>query len=955
MQFRNNHSLSETSLLWRRRRFAQAALRGLSTAAFVCIMLAPNWVMGATRAWDGGGNDGNWTNRFNWDGDNSLAAGDGLVFPAGAARVTVTNNFPANTTFSSIQFSGSGYAVHGNAFTLLNGVVAQHASGSTNTMHTPIQLSAAQSIDVGGAGVRLILNGSVNLGGHVLTVRGAGQVDMTGAMSGTGGVAKTGTVNLVLSGVNTFSGTTTIDGGVVIANSSSAFGAVSAGTVVNNDAVLRLVAGAQIGAEPLTLNSSGLASIPRSALHSDGGSNSWSGAVTLAADALIRVDGGGFLNLMGPIAGNGGLTKDGTNTLILSGGAGSANTYAGDTIVIDGQLLLAKTIPNSTVPGPLTIGDGAGGIASDIVRLLGGSQIANTSSVTIATSGLLDLNGGNEDLGSLSGFGTAQVSVGSGTLMTGIDHSSTTFVGNIVGAGGITKQGNGVFTLASNTGYTGPTLVNGGTLLVLATNASSLQTVNTAGTLGGSGMVGPVNVVGGTLQPGLGVGTLMSSGNLALNSASEIMVDLQGLTPGAGYDQLMVGGNVALGGAALHLSVGFYPKAGDRFTIIDNDGADPVTGTFAGLPAGAAITADGLEFTVTYSGDSGNDVVLALANTALRLNLTALTGGNGNGRFDANECNMLDVVLTNTTGTVVNSISATLVPVSPEVTVVQAVSPFPNAARNSRVTNSIPFQILTSPGFNCGPLVEFNLHVDTGTHGSFSIPLSLQSSPAGACASGSGPCGMTSGRVILGALTANSPSQIQRLRRDLNPSTCQSNKFCPQIFTASGPLRYAAHTFVNGNSNACITISLTAPCPTFSTAYLGQFNPANLCENYLADCGESAAAEVPSTYSFRVPPNATFVVVVNEVFSGALCDYRLEVSGWDAAPTLAISRLVPNKVILSWSSGLLGYRLESTNVLSSTGAASWTPVAGSPVMASGMFRTTNDVVGATRYYRLRKP
>ena len=68
---------------------------------------------------------------------------------------------------------------------------------------------------------------------------------------------------------------------------------------------------------------------------------------------------------------------------------------------------------------------------------------------------------------------------------------------------------------------------------------------------------------------------------------------LNGTTPGAaGYDQLRVIGEVFIGLAVLELHVGdlFDPPPLSTFTIIDNDGSDPISGTFAGLDEGATVT-----------------------------------------------------------------------------------------------------------------------------------------------------------------------------------------------------------------------------------------------------------------------------------------------------------------------------------------------------------------------------
>ena len=65
---------------------------------------------------------------------------------------------------------------------------------------------------------------------------------------------------------------------------------------------------------------------------------------------------------------------------------------------------------------------------------------------------------------------------------------------------------------------------------------------------------------------------------------------------------------VSSGAGALNLSAGFNPAAGTQFTIIDNDGTDAVSGTFAGLPEGASVSAGGKAFTISYKGGTGNEV-----------------------------------------------------------------------------------------------------------------------------------------------------------------------------------------------------------------------------------------------------------------------------------------------------------------------------------------------------------
>jgi len=76
-----------------------------------------------------------------------------------------------------------------------------------------------------------------------------------------------------------------------------------------------------------------------------------------------------------------------------------------------------------------------------------------------------------------------------------------------------------------------------------------------------------------------------------------------------------------------------------------------------------------------------------------------------------------------------------------------------------------------------------------------------------------------------------------------------------------------------------VTLSGTNGINLFTAAYTGNFNPADLSQNYLADAGASAASR---TYSFNLPAGAnTFTVIVYDVPPGAASGsvYSLNVSG----------------------------------------------------------------------------
>jgi len=560
-------------------------------------------------------------------------------------------------------------------------------------------------------------------------------IRVTASVSGVGGITKIGPGELSLNASNSYSGLTTISNGFVDVRNSFALGSTNAGTIVSGGAVLGLLSGVHVGLEPLTLSGNGNGNV-FGALSSSFGSNSWDGAITLDSNTTFStIAATDTLNLAGPIGGTGDVTKIGPGTLIFSGGA--ANTYSGSTFINEGTNLLSKSFVDGAIPHDLFVGDGTGGALSDVVQIIGIPQIASVANVTVASSGLLDFNDISDGISTLSGFG--RVDLGSsgagGVILNG--NGSATYSGTIVGVGGdVTKNGTGTFTLTGANSYSGLTRVNTGKVIVNGSQPLSSIVIGASGTLGGDGTVGNItNIVGGVIAPGSSTAILTSSNVVCSGVSSDFTVELNGTVPGSGYDQLNVRGIVSLGGSTLNVIPAFSPldspANGTQFTIINNDGADAVTGTFAGLADNAVFTAGGLQFRINYADTFGNDVFLTLTNVALAAVSTVISGGNGDGIIQPNECNLLNVVITNVAGALVTNISATLLSKTPGVSVVQASAAYPNIAANGRGTNATPFQISLAPGFVCGQNIDLLLAVATANQGSFSIPLVLTSGSAG--------------------------------------------------------------------------------------------------------------------------------------------------------------------------------------------------------------------------------
>ena len=322
------------------------------------------------------------------------------------------------------------------------------------------------------------------------------------------------------------------------------------------------------------------------------------------------------LTLGGAISGTGGLTKTGLGILTLAGNS----TYSGATLVNMGTL--------------------QAGIAN---------AFSASSAYTVASGAILGLNGFNQTIGSLAGAGA--VTLGGATLTTGNDNTSTTFSGTISGAGGLTKIGTGVLTLAGANTFTGGTTLNAGGLIVsgslaagVVNNGGSLlvsgsvagtvvqsagSTVLSGGTLGafmasggtvslngtvagtvnvnngatlsGNGTFGGLAANGATLAPGNSIGTFTVNGNVTqVGGVYQVEVNPQGQS-----DQIVASGTATINGGTVQMLAqsGTYAR-NTTYTILRANGG--VSGTYSSVTSNFAFLTPSLSY-------DANDVFLTLA------------------------------------------------------------------------------------------------------------------------------------------------------------------------------------------------------------------------------------------------------------------------------------------------------------------------------------------------------
>jgi autotransporter-associated beta strand protein len=213
-----------------------------------------------------------------------------------------------------------------------------------------------------------------------------------------------------------------------------------------------------------------------------------------------------------------------------AGAANITNHDGGGTVFLDNASAASATITNNnfgfvvfndlSTAGSATIITNSGGGVAFFDRSTGGNAqfITNGSGVVDFSGSSGPLGHGHITAGSIAGSGVYHI--GSGNLLTVGGNNLSTEVSGVIddgcgcGPGGsLEKIGAGTLTLSGiKNAYTGDTLVNGGTLLVTGSIASSDEVLVDAGaTLGGTGTVAATFLSNGAiLAPGLpnALGTL---------------------------------------------------------------------------------------------------------------------------------------------------------------------------------------------------------------------------------------------------------------------------------------------------------------------------------------------------------------------------------------------------------------------------------------------------------------
>jgi uncharacterized repeat protein (TIGR01451 family) len=164
---------------------------------------------------------------------------------------------------------------------------------------------------------------------------------------------------------------------------------------------------------------------------------------------------------------------------------------------------------------------------------------------------------------------------------------------------------------------------------------------------------------------------------------------------------------------------------------------DTTTGnnTWTGSP-NLFFAVPGYDLCTGWGTPAGTNLINALSSPTQVPSLVVVSnfvsGGNGNGVIDYNECNSLNLILANVGNADATGISATLSTTTPGVAIAQATSTYPDIPTGGSATDLVPFKVSTSPSFACGTPIDFSLllqSVQAVTVYKFSLPSGVPGSP----------------------------------------------------------------------------------------------------------------------------------------------------------------------------------------------------------------------------------
>jgi autotransporter-associated beta strand protein len=452
-------------------------IKSLALAGFATLaVLGALPTSAATVTWTGA-SGGDWNTPGNWSGSALPLAADTALFNSTLAAVT---NASADQTVSNINFDTSAGTASGS-FTLGT------TGGNKFTLKTNGIVQILSTLT--GTGKSIVVNAPLTL----LTNTFQNNVsDSSDTLSFGGPLTQSAAGLLTIQGSN--AGTNTISGTISSGNNLLTITKNSSGTWIISSGITNLSALNVYGGN-LILNNDANSFTPEPAII---------GGATLTVTSLRNT---GTASALG--------APSSTTITMGSGTAGGTINYIGSGDTCNRQIKIGNAGTAGSLAA-LILNNGANGGSG----LRWTAATLNTVVSSSTNSRTLTLGGTNTDANLIQG--------------AIVDNTAST------GLVGLTKTNSGTWIVSGVNTYTGPTLIYGGTLLVMTNSlaAGSAVTVDgtAGGTLGGSGTInGTVTLQnGGTLQPSLSGSTntltLANATSPTFNAGSKLKIRVPATT-----------------------------------------------------------------------------------------------------------------------------------------------------------------------------------------------------------------------------------------------------------------------------------------------------------------------------------------------------------------------------------------------------------------------------------------
>ncbi|KQQ46074.1 hypothetical protein ASF69_07720 [Rhizobium sp. Leaf311] len=299
------------------------------------------------------------------NGGTTGSLGTGNVVNDGTLVVNRSNTVSMNN-----NMSGTGNLTQaGTGTTVLRG----------NNSYTGTTTISSGTLQVGNGGTSGTLGNGDVVNNSALVINRSDSLTIGSSISGSGTLTQAGTGTTILTGGNSYAGTTTISSGTLQIGNGGATGTLGAGNLVNNSALV--------------------------------------------------VNRSGRLTLGNSMSGNGTFTQSGTGTTVLTGNSAG---YSGNIFIDSGVFQIDGIIGgNTTVRSGATL-SGAGTVGSTVINSGGILSAGGNSAGTLTVDGTLQLDDGSSFLVDIAGNGTSDlvtatgdVSVDGTVVVTTLDSKSS--------------------------------------------------------------------------------------------------------------------------------------------------------------------------------------------------------------------------------------------------------------------------------------------------------------------------------------------------------------------------------------------------------------------------------------------------------------------------------------------------------------------------------------------------